>query len=96
MTVNSFENHNSIGKIKGYYKDEFSFEFKQFTTNELLKIIKELLNDIPKKIVKNQTQVYSSKLSQILSHCDSAASFQDLPKYADVTSVFKKGANIRE
>ena len=53
MTVNSFENHNSKGKIKGYYKDEFSFEFKQFTTNELLKIIKELLNDIPKKIVKN-------------------------------------------
>ena len=27
-TVNSFENHNSIGKIKGYYKDELSFEFK--------------------------------------------------------------------
>ena len=32
-TVNSFENHKSIGKIKGYYKDELSFEFKQFTTN---------------------------------------------------------------
>ena len=39
-TVNSFENHNYIGKIKGYYKDELSFEFKHFTTNELLKIIK--------------------------------------------------------
>ena len=38
-TVNSFENRNSIVKIKEYYKDELSFEFKQFTTNELLKII---------------------------------------------------------
>ena len=57
-TVNSFENHNSIGKIKGYDKDELSFKFKQFATNELLKIIKDLppnkasvLNDIPIKII---------------------------------------------
>ena len=73
-TVNSFENHDSIGKIKGYYKDKLSFEFKQFTTNELLKIIKELpsnkasvLNDIPIKIIKKSAQVYSSKLTQILN-----------------------------
>ena len=53
--LKTFENHNSTGKIKGYYKDELSFEFEQFTTNELLKITKELpsnkasvLNDIPK------------------------------------------------
>ena len=59
-TVNSFENHNSIGKIKGYYKHELSFELKQVTTNELLKIIKEfpsnkasVLNDIPIKMIKN-------------------------------------------
>ena len=97
-TVNSFENHNSIGKIKGYYKDELSFEFKQFTTNELLKIIKELpsnkasvLNDIPIKIIKKSAQVYSSKLTQILNHCVSTASFPDLLKYADMIPVFKKG-----
>ena len=55
-TVNSFENQNSVGKIKGYYKDELSFKFKQFTTNELLNIIKELpsnkasvLNNIQQK-----------------------------------------------
>ena len=81
-TVNSFE--------KGrYYKDELSFEFKQFTANELLTIIKEVpsnkasvLNDIPIKIIKNSTQVYSSKLTQILYHCVSTASFPDLLKYA--------------
>ena len=56
MTELNLKNHNSIGSIKGYYKDEISFEFKQFTTNELLKFIKELpsnkasvLNDIPIK-----------------------------------------------
>ena len=42
--------------IKGYYNDELSFEFKELTTNELLKAIKQLplnktsvLNDIPIK-----------------------------------------------
>ena len=96
-TVNSFENHNSIGKIKQYHKYELSFEFKQFTTNELLKIIKELPSNkasvlnIPIKIIKNSAQVYSSKLTQILNHCVSTASFPDLLKYADVTPVFKKG-----
>ena len=56
MTELNLKNHNSIGNIKGYYKDEISFEFKQFTTNKLLKFIKELpsnkvsvLNDIPIK-----------------------------------------------
>ena len=75
-TVNSFENHNSRGKIKRYYKGELSFEFEQSTTNELLKGIKELpsnkssvLNDILIKIIKNLAQVYSSKLTQILNHC---------------------------
>ena len=69
-TINSFENHNSIGKIKGYHKDELSFKYKQFTTYELLNIIKELpsnkasvLNDMPIKIIKNSAQVYSSKLT---------------------------------
>ena len=97
-TVNSFENHDSIGKIKGSYKDELSFEFKQFTTNELLKIIKELpsnkaivLNDIPIKIIRKLAHVYSSKLTQILNHCVSTASFPDLLKYADMIPVFKKG-----
>ena len=41
---NNLENLNSIGKIKEYSKDELSFEFKQFTTNDLLKIKKELLS----------------------------------------------------
>ena len=57
-TVNSFENRKSKGKIKGYYKDAPSFEFKQFTSNELLKITKELpshkasaLNDIPIRVI---------------------------------------------
>ena len=31
-TINSFENHNSIGKIKGYYKDKLFFEINKFTT----------------------------------------------------------------
>ena len=97
-TVNSFEKHNSIGKIKGYNKDELSFEFQQCTTNELLKIIKELptnkasvLNDIPVKIIKNSAQVYSSKLIQVVDHCVCTSSFPDLLKYADVTPVFKRG-----
>ena len=83
-TVNLFENHNPIGKIKAYYKDKLSFKFKQFATNELLKIIKELpsnkarvLNDISMKIIKKSAQVYSSKLT---NQCLSTASFPDLLK----------------
>ena len=56
MTELNLKNHNSIGNIKEYYKDEISFEFKQFATNKLLKFIRELpsnkasvLNDIPIK-----------------------------------------------
>ena len=94
-TVNSFENHNSIDKIKGYlqgYKDDLSFEFKQFTNNELLKIIKDLPSNkasVLIKTIKNSAQVYSSKLTQILNHCVSIASFPNLLKYADRTPVFK-------
>ena len=33
-TLDSFENSNFIGKIKRYYKDWLSFEFKEFTTND--------------------------------------------------------------
>ena len=39
-TVSSFDSHDAIRKLKGYYKNELSFEFKQFITNELLKTIK--------------------------------------------------------
>ena len=91
-TVNSFENQNSIDKIKGYYKDDLSFEFKQFTNNELLKIIKDLPSNkasVLIKTIKNSAQVYSSKLTQILNHCVSIASFPNLLKYADRTPVFK-------
>ena len=91
-TVNLFENHNSIDKIKGYYKDDLSFEFKQFTNNELLKIIKDLPSNkasVLIKTIKNSAQVYSSKLTQILNHRVSIASFPNLLKNADRTPVFK-------
>ena len=56
-TVNSVKHPNSIGKIKGFYKDDPSIEFKRITINKLLKIIKELssnkVNVIPTKIIKN-------------------------------------------
>ena len=101
-TVNSFENHNSVGKIKGYYKDDLSFEFKQFTTNELLNIIKELpsnkasvLNNIPTKMIKKSAQTYSSKetksdFKSLYLYCKFSRSSQ----IADVTPVFKKGDAI--
>lgn len=91
-TVNSFENHNSIDKIKGYYKDDLSVEFKQFTNNELLKIIKDLPSNkasVLIKTIKNSAQVYSSKLTQILNHRVSIASFPNLLQNADRTPVFK-------
>ena len=39
-----------------------------------------VLNDIPIKIIKNSAQVYSSKLTQILNHRVSNATFPDLLK----------------
>ena len=95
-TVDSIENHNSIGRIKGYYKDELSFEFKEFRNNELLKVMKQfsstvtVLNKIKIRIIKNSTQIYSSKLTQMLKHCVFTAGFPDLLKYPDVTSVLNK------
>ena len=43
------------------------------------------------EIIKNATQVYSSKLNLILNHYVSTAIFPHLLIYADVTPVFKKG-----
>ena len=45
-TVNSVKHPNSIGKIKGFYKDDPSIEFKRITINKLLKIIKEQLTKL--------------------------------------------------
>ena len=66
-TVNSFENQNSVRKIKGNYKDELSFEFKQFTTNQQLKIMKKLPSNkasnpsIPKRWCHRQGKLYTYK-----------------------------------
>ena len=48
------------------------------------------------KIIKISAQVYSSKLTQILNHCVSTASFPYLLKYADVTLVFKKDGDVTD
>lgn len=58
-TVNSFENHNHIGKIKAQYKDKLSPEFEEFRANELLEAIKQLLSS--KVIVLNDIQIKKFK-----------------------------------
>ena len=66
----------------------------EIMTNELIKAIKQLpsnkssvLSDIPIKTIKNLGQVYSSKLTQVLNHRISSASFPNLLKYIDAIPV---------
>ena len=66
----------------------------EIMTNELIKAIKQLpsnkssvLSDIPIKTIKNLGQIYSSKLTQVLNHRISSASFPNLLKYIDAIPV---------
>ena len=67
-SVDLFENHISIDKIKSIYLNEQYFKFTEFTANELLKVFTtptnkaSVLNDIPINIIKNSAKDYSQKL----------------------------------
>ena len=50
-----------------------------------------MFKDIPMAAIKNATHAYSHRLTIIFNNCIRNGRFPDILKYADITSVFKKG-----
>jgi len=82
------------------YLDKFTFN--NTTKAEIEKIIKDLnttksqtTTDIPVKIIKEYSDIFSDFLSTAINESFETLSFPDLLKFADITPVYKrKGSKI--
>ena len=90
--------NTSIKKINQSYPKTETFFFREIRETETLEIIKSLpknkatvFKDIPMRIIKDAAHVYSHRLTIIFNNCIKNNKFPDILKYADITSVFKKG-----
>ena len=88
----------SIKKINQSYPKQETFSFREIRETETLEIIKSLpknkatvFKDIPIRIIKNAAHVFSHRLAITLNNFIRKGKFHKILKYADITTVFKKG-----
>ena len=94
-----FKSNESVIKIKeNYDTQENSFSFSLFSRDNILKAIKSLssnkaspIEDVPVKMLKNSTHIYSQKLTNVFNECLINEKFPDILKRVDVSPIFKKG-----
>ena len=95
--INKFKNHPSIKVIKSRKKDEQAFAFSYVSYEEVLNEIRKLQttkttqqNDIPTKILKENTEVLARYFHKNINFCIENSIFPSDLKLADVTPAFKK------
>ena len=95
--INKFKNHPSIKVIKSRKKEEQTFTFSYVSYEEVLNKIRNLQNkkttqqnDIPTKILKENSEVLAGYLKKTTNFCIENSIFPFELKVADVTPAFKK------
>ena len=95
--IEHFSHHASVLKIKKARDSSDCFSFKLFTVEDICKEILTLdaskttqRDDIPTKIVKNNSDIFSKFLQANLNNTIETSTFPEQLKYADVKLVFKK------
>ena len=95
--IEKYKNHPSIINIKTNIKSGNSFNIQHVTVEKVEKIIRNLdikkakqETDIPTKILKQNSDIFSSLISKDFNNTVDKCSFPDELKLADVIPVFKK------
>ena len=97
--INKFKNHPSIKVIKSRKKEEQTFTFSYVSYEEVLNEIRKLQttkttqqNDIPTKILKENSEVFARYFHKNINFCIENSIFPSDLKVADVTPAFKKAS----
>ena len=97
--MKTFRNFESIKKIKESQQgaEDSSFPFKTNGEEEVKNAIKDLpinkstiSGDIPTKILKQYSQIYSKKLADVFNESVKIGKFPEILKKAEVTLAHKK------
>ena len=95
--IENFSHHDSVLKIKEATKSSDCFSFKLVTTEDICKEIRALdaskatqSDDIPTKIVKNNSDIFSRFFQVNFDNAIETSTFPEQLKYADVKAVFLK------
>ena len=95
--INKFKNHPSIKVIKSRKKEEQTFTFNYVSYEEVLNEIRKLetatmtqQNDIPTKIIKENSEVFARYFHETINFCIENLIFPSDLKVATVTPAFKK------
>ena len=101
--INKFKNHPSIKVIKSRKKEEQTFTFNYVSYDEVLNEIMKLQtatttqqNDIPTKILKENSEVFARYFHKNINFCIENSIFPSDLKVADVTPAFKTKSKISE
>ena len=94
--INKFKNHPNIRVIKSRKKEEQTLTFN-YVSHEVLNKIRKLQtatriqqNNIPTKILKENSEVFARYFHKNISFCIENSIFPSDLKIADVTPAFKK------
>ena len=93
----NFSHHASVLKIKEARDSTDCFSFKLVSIEDICKEIRALdaskatqSDDIPTKIIKNNSDIFSKIFQANLNNAIETSTFPEQLKYADVKPVFKK------
>ena len=95
--IENFSHHASVLKIKKTRDSTDCFSFKLVSIEDICKEIRALdaskatqSDDIPTKIIKNNSDIFSKIFQANLNNANETSTFPEQLKYADVKPVFKK------
>ena len=95
--IQNFSHHVSVLKIKEAGDSTDCFSFKLVSIEDICKEIRALdvskatqSDDIPTKIIKNNSDIFSKNFQANLNNAIETSTFPEQLKYADVKPIFKK------
>ena len=101
--IEKFKNHPSIQKIKINVKVEATFHFKNVSVSEMMKQINSLdkrktttFNNIPTRILVENSDIISPFITDIYNKSKSKSEFPNSLKLADITPAHKNEEKILE
>ena len=99
-TVQRFQSHPSIAKIRAIVNSSQSFSFYQITVQEMFNHLTKLdpkkatpQEAIPAKILQANENLFSSPLTAIFNNFVVDCAFPDDLKLADISSLYKEDDN---